>query len=81
MKSCKVTDVEFTMLKEKLGICLYEENCYGKKLKIQNDIEESDEELIGKFTVELNEESDEDSDEELIEVKMRQTGMIQISLK
>ena len=26
IKSCKTTNVEFTMLKEKLGICLYEEN-------------------------------------------------------
>ena len=25
-KTCKATNVEFLMLKEKLGICLYEEN-------------------------------------------------------
>ena len=30
IKSCKTTNVEFIMLKEKLGICLYEEN-YNKK--------------------------------------------------
>ena len=30
IKSGKTTDAEFTMLKEKLGICLYEEN-YNKK--------------------------------------------------
>ena len=59
------------MLKEKLGICPYEENYYEEELtKIQDDIKESDEELIEKFIVELREESDEDSDEELIEVKI-----------
>ena len=54
-KSCKGTNVEFIMLKEKLGICPYEENYYEEKLKIQDNIEESDEELIEKLTVELNE--------------------------
>ena len=33
IKSCKVTNAEFTMLKEKLGICLYEENYYEEKIK------------------------------------------------
>ena len=58
------------MLKEKFGICPYEENYYKEKIKIQNNIEESDEELIEKFTVELSKESDGDSDEELTEVKI-----------
>ena len=49
-------NVEFTMLKEKLGICHYEENYYDEELiKIQDDIEESDEELTEEFTVELSE--------------------------
>ena len=69
-KSCKGTNVEFIMLKEKLGICPYEENYYEEKIKIQINIEESDEELIEKFTVELSKESDGDSDEELTEVKI-----------
>ena len=68
IKSCKATNAEFTMLKEKLGICLYEENYYEEKIKMQDDIEESEEELIEKYTVELSEESDEDTDEELIEI-------------
>ena len=47
IKSCKATNVEFTMLKEKLGIRIYEENYYEEEIiKIQDDIEESDEELI-----------------------------------
>ena len=70
IKSWKATNAEFTMLKEKLGICPYEENYYEEKLKMQDDIEESDEELIQKFTVELSEELDEDTDEELTEVKI-----------
>ena len=40
-----------------------------RKAKNTDHIEESDEELIGKLTVELNKESNEDSDEELTEVK------------
>ena len=28
IKSCKATNIEFTMLKEKLGICIHEENYY-----------------------------------------------------
>ena len=41
IKDCKATNIEFLMLKEKLGICLYEENYYQEEIiKIQ------DEELI-----------------------------------
>ena len=32
IKSCKATNIEFTMLKEKLGICLYEENHYTEEI-------------------------------------------------
>ena len=47
IKSCKTSNVEFTTLKEKLGICLYEENYYEEEIiKIQDDIEETNEELI-----------------------------------
>ena len=47
IKSCKATNAEFAMLKEKLGVFPYEENYYEEELiKIQDDIEESDEELI-----------------------------------
>ena len=81
IKSCKATNIEFTILKEKLGICPYEENYYEKEIiKTQDDIEETDEEpieVIGKvsnekstkkMTKELIEESDEYSDEELDEM-------------
>ena len=65
IKSCKATNVEFTMLKEKLGICPYEENYYEEELiRIQDGIEESDEELIEKSTVELSKESEKESDKE-----------------
>ena len=73
IKSCKATNVEFTMLKEKLGICTYEENYYEEELiKIQDDIGETDKEstkkLIKELRKELTKESDKESDEELIEI-------------
>ena len=38
IKSCKASNIEFTMLKEKLGICLFEENYYEEEIiKIQNE--------------------------------------------
>ena len=38
IKSCKATNTEFLMLKEKLPICLYEENCYEEEIiKIQDE--------------------------------------------
>ena len=40
IKSCKATNIEFTMLKEKLGICLYEENYYIEEIiQIQDNTE------------------------------------------
>ena len=37
IKSCKTTNTEFSMFKEKLGICLYEENYYEEGIiKIQD---------------------------------------------
>ena len=73
IKSCKATNAEFTMLKEKLGICLHEENYYEEEIiKIQDDIEESEEELIEiinpKKDETSNESDKETSDEELIEI-------------
>ena len=74
IKSYKATNVEFTMLKEKLGICIYEENYYEEEIiKIQDDIKELKKELIEGSDEELIEESNkesnkETSDEELIEI-------------
>ena len=40
IKSCKATNVEFTMLKEKRGICLYEKNYYTEEIiQIQDNTE------------------------------------------
>ena len=40
IKSCKSTNKEFLMFKEKLGICLYEENYYTEGIiQIQNNTE------------------------------------------
>ena len=93
IKSCKPTNIEFTMLKEKLGIRFYEENYYEEEIiKIQDDIEEtSDEELIEiinpKKDQTSNESRKETSDEDLIEIispkkdENTKDCMIQISLK
>ena len=76
IKSCKATNIEFLMVKEKLGICLYEENYYEEKIIKIQDIEEADKETIEvigkvsnekstkKVTKELIEESDNESDNE-----------------
>ena len=43
IKNCKATNVEFLMLKEKLGLCLYEVICDEQEFilpEIQDDIEE-----------------------------------------
>ena len=38
IKSCKATNIEFTMLQEKIRICLYEESYYKEEiLKIQDE--------------------------------------------
>ena len=54
IKRCKATNTEFLMFKEKLGICPYEENYYEEEIiKIQHDIEETEEEpieVIGKVS-------------------------------
>ena len=40
IKSYKTTNIKFTMLKEKLGICLYEQNYYTEKIiQIQDNTE------------------------------------------
>ena len=61
IKSCKATNAEFTMLKEKLSICPYEENYYQEEIiKIKDDIEESFNKLLDEseeeFFKELNKE-------------------------
>ena len=62
IKSCKATNAEFLMLKEKLGICPYEENYYEEEIiKIKDDIEES----FNKLSDESEEEFFKDLDKEL----------------
>ena len=69
IKSCKATNIEFLMLKEKLGICSYEENYYEEEeIKIQDNIEVidkvSNEKSTKKLTKELIKESNKESDNE-----------------
>ena len=78
IKSCKATNAEFTMLKEKLDICPFEENYNEKgtiKIKIKESfnelLDESDDELIKELNKELgkklNKESDKESNKESFE--------------
>ena len=68
IKSCKATNAEFTMPKEKLRICVDEENCYEEEIiKIQDNIEESDEkltEIINPKKYETPNESDKETSDE-----------------
>ena len=72
IKSCKATNAEFTMLKEKLGKCPYEKNYYEEEIiKIQHDIEETDKESNKESDKVPDEESDEEYEEvykELLEI-------------
>ena len=68
IKSCKSNSTEFLMLKEKIGICSYEENYYEEEIiKIQDEetIEEivivSNKKSTKKLTKELIEEPDNES--------------------
>ena len=70
IKSCKATNAEFTVLKERLGVCPYKEN-YSEKEIIKFNIEESfnklldesDDELFSELGKQIDKESDKESDE------------------
>ena len=69
IKSCKATNTEFLMFKEKLGICLYEGNYYEEEIiKIQDEepIEEINKVSTKKSTKSLIDESDNESISESI---------------
>ena len=64
IKSCKATNIEFLMFKEKLGLCLYEENYYEEEnIKIQDEqpIEEISKVSTKKSTKALIDKSDNES--------------------
>ena len=62
IKTCKATNVEFLMLKEKLGVCPYEEN-YNKKSfdeLLDELLDESEEEFFEELNKELGKESNKE---------------------
>ena len=65
IKSCKATNTEFLMLKEKLGLCPYGVICNEQDFNLMSEIQHDSEEI--KFSQESDEELIEESDEELIE--------------
>ena len=73
IKSCKATNAEFIMLKEKHDICLYEENYYEEGIiKIQDEepikeiVKVSTKKSTNKSTKALIDESDSESINESI---------------
>ena len=71
IKSCKSSNTEFTMHKEKRGICLYKENYYEEKIiKIQDEkaieiiSKVSTKKSTKKLTKKLIKKSDNESDNE-----------------
>ena len=61
IESCKATNAEFLMLKEKLDICPYGVICNEQEFILMPEIQDTDKELIKESDVELIEESDEES--------------------
>ena len=59
IKSCKATNVEFLMLKEKLGLCPHEVICNEQDFTLMSKIQDTDKKLIEESDEELIEESDE----------------------
>ena len=60
IKSCKATNVEFLMLKEKLGLCPYEVICDEQEFilpEIQDDIEELKKENKESIKIKISEEA------------------------
>ena len=69
IKSCKATNTEFLMFKEKLGAFLYEENYYEEEIiQIQDDIEETDKEPIKVIDRVSNHESNKELAKKISEV-------------
>ena len=71
IKSCKATNVEFSMLKEKLGICTYGVICDEQEITLipetQDGIEELKKETKESIKIKISEESTEESTKELTE--------------
>ena len=66
IKSCKATNVEFLMLKEKLGLCPYEDTYNEKEFTLMPEIEDDIEQVKKE-----NQKS----------MKIQQIGMIKMNLK
>ena len=84
IKSCKATNNEFTMLKEKLGICLYEEKYFTEEIiqiqdntdvpsiKVVNKV--SNKKVIKKLDTKLTKEADNKSIKVIDKVLMNEPG-------
>ena len=64
IESCKATNVEFLMIKEKLGLCLYEIICDEQEYilpEMQDDIKELKKENEESMKIKISEELTEES--------------------
>ena len=76
IKTCKATNIEFLMLKEKRGICLYEEN-YNKKTiddLLDEFVDESEEEILEELNKEFGRESNKKLNKELNKVSNKESN-------
>ena len=67
IKSCKATNAEFIMLKEKLGLYPYEIICDEQKFILMPEIQNTDKKLIKKSDKKLIEQSDDELTEQSTE--------------
>ena len=69
IKSCKATNAEFLMLKEKLGLCPYEVICDEKEFILMPEIQDDIEELKKENKESIKIKSPQESTEKAIEIK------------
>ena len=81
IKSCKATNVEFLMLKEKLGLCPYEVICDEKEFILMPEIQDDIEELKKENKESIKIKSLKESTEKAIEIKRLEESIEIKSLK
>ena len=69
IKSCKATNAEFVMIKEKLGLCLYEVICDEQEFILMPEIQDDIEKLKKENEEPKKIKNSEESTEKAIEIK------------
>ena len=71
IKSCKETNLEFLKLKEKLGLCLWEDICYEQELILMSEAIFKEEKIITRHEVENKQLKEENEKVESTKVESR----------